>query len=72
MLGFLTLSALDYSSTLSTIFYGLLATGFFAAVIIGSIAWYNSKKPPGWEGADKPNWVPKVGEEETSESEPEQ
>ncbi|MEM9769015.1 MAG: hypothetical protein AAF892_14190 [Cyanobacteria bacterium P01_D01_bin.71] len=69
---FLTLAALDYSATLNTAFYGILAAGFVAAVIIGSIAWYNSKKPPGWEGADKPGWVPKVGEEEPSEKEPEQ
>ncbi|WP_448564150.1 photosystem II assembly protein Psb35 [Trichothermofontia sp.] len=34
--------------------------GFIAAVTIGSIAWYNSKRPPGWEGRERPNIVPKV------------
>jgi len=34
--------------------------GFIAAVVIGSVAWYNSKRPPGWEGAERPNVVPKV------------
>jgi hypothetical protein len=34
--------------------------GFIAAVTIGSIAWYNSKRPPGWEGKDRPDIVPKV------------
>ncbi|HEY9612824.1 photosystem II assembly protein Psb35 [Allocoleopsis sp.] len=34
--------------------------GFIAAVSIGSIAWYNSKRPPGWEGKDRPDIVPKV------------
>ncbi|MBE9182863.1 hypothetical protein IQ268_30470 [Oculatella sp. LEGE 06141] len=34
--------------------------GFIAAVSIGSIAWYNSKRPPGWEGKERPDIVPKV------------
>lgn len=34
--------------------------GFVAAVTIGSIAWYNSKRPPGWEDKDRPDFVPKV------------
>jgi len=65
-------AALDYSTTLKTVFYGLLATGFIAAVVIGSIAWYNSKKPTGWEGADKPGWVPDVDAKDASTSDSEQ
>jgi hypothetical protein len=38
--------------------------GFIAAVTIGSIAWYNSKRPPGWEGMERPDVVPKVSAEE--------
>jgi len=34
--------------------------GFIAAVTIGSIAWYNSKRPPGWEDRERPNIIPKV------------
>jgi hypothetical protein len=34
--------------------------GFIAAVTIGSIAWYNSKRPPGWESKERPDFVPKV------------
>lgn len=34
--------------------------GFIAAVTIGSIAWYNSKRPVGWENKDRPDVVPKV------------
>ena len=34
--------------------------GFIAAVTIGSIAWYNSKRPTGWEGKERPDIVPKV------------
>ncbi len=63
----LPLAELDYSTTLKTIFYGLLAVGFLSAVVFGSIAWYNSKKPPGWEGAEKPNWVPGMDKETASE-----
>ena len=39
--------------------------GFIAAVSIGSIAWYNSKRPAGWESKDRPDFVPKVEKEET-------
>jgi hypothetical protein len=39
--------------------------GFVAAVTLGSVAWYNSKRPPGWEGKARPDVVPKV---ETSET----
>lgn len=38
----------------------LLGVGFIAAVTIGSIAWYNSKRPAGWEDKDRPDIVPKV------------
>lgn len=34
--------------------------GFAAAVVIGSIAWYNSKRPAGWEGQERPDIVPKI------------
>jgi hypothetical protein len=33
-------------------FTAVYVVGFIAAVSIGSIAWYNSKRPPGWEGKD--------------------
>ncbi|MCC5665700.1 MAG: photosystem II assembly protein Psb35 [Nostoc sp. DedVER02] len=39
--------------------------GFIAAVTIGSIAWYNSKRPAGWESKERPDFVPKVDKEET-------
>ena len=37
--------------------YAVGATGFVAAIGIGSIAWYNSKKPAGWESAESPSWA---------------
>ena len=45
--------------------YGLLLNvigvlGFAAAVGLGSIAWYNSKRPAGWEGQERPDIIPKI------------
>ena len=37
-----------------------LVAGFIAATTIGSIAWYNSKRPVGWEDKERPDAVPKV------------
>ncbi len=48
-------------------FTAVYVVGFIAAVTIGSIAWYNSKRPAGWEGRDRPDIVPKVGDEENPE-----
>ncbi|NJL46972.1 MAG: hypothetical protein HC929_05040 [Leptolyngbyaceae cyanobacterium SM2_5_2] len=45
-----------YFSTLTL----LLGLGFAAATLIGSIAWYNSKRPVGWEDKEKPDIVPDV------------
>ncbi|MEM6614750.1 MAG: hypothetical protein AAF652_21410 [Cyanobacteria bacterium P01_C01_bin.72] len=38
----------------------VVALGFFAAVSIALIAWYNSKRPAGWEGKERPDIVPSV------------
>ncbi len=34
--------------------------GFLAAVGFGSVAWYNSKRPVGWEDKERPDVVPPV------------
>lgn len=34
--------------------------GFAAATLIGSVAWYNSKRPAGWEDKEKPDIVPDI------------
>jgi hypothetical protein len=39
------------------LFYGVLALGFVACVAIGSIAWYNSERPSGWEDSEAPKWA---------------
>ena len=46
-----------------TYFVAVYVVGFIAAVSIGSIAWYNSKRPAGWENAERPDFVPKMNEE---------
>ncbi len=46
--------------------------GFIAAITIGSIAWYNSKRPPGWEEAERPNWMPEVKNKQQQESDKEE
>ena len=45
--------------------------GFIAAVVIGSIAWYNSKRPPGWENAERPDFVPDMEADSADEKSPE-
>ncbi|MGB8690578.1 MAG: hypothetical protein WCD53_25045 [Microcoleus sp.] len=47
-----------------TIPIAVLVVGFIAAVSIGSIAWYNSKRPPGWESKERPDFVPKVDKDD--------
>lgn len=52
-------------ATAGTVPYSLFLTiagvvGFAAAVGIGSVAWYNSKRPVGWESKERPDVVPKV------------
>ena len=41
------------------VFVGVI--GFVAAVTLGSIAWYNSKRPAGWEDVERPDFIPKTG-----------
>ncbi|MEA5471567.1 photosystem II assembly protein Psb35 [Spirulina sp. 06S082] len=38
----------------------VLGLGFIAAAFIGSIAWYNSKRPIGWKTEERPDVIPKV------------
>jgi len=49
-------------------FVAVYVVGFLAAVTIGSIAWYNSKRPVGWEDTQRPNIVPEVKTEIDSDS----
>ncbi|OKH20347.1 hypothetical protein NIES593_19170 [Hydrococcus rivularis NIES-593] len=42
-----------------------LIVGFIAATTIGSIAWYNSKRPVGWENKERPDVVPELDTSDT-------
>ncbi|MEA5598676.1 hypothetical protein VB797_30520 [Rivularia sp. UHCC 0363] len=50
----------DYYMSLT----GIVVVGFIAATTIGSIAWYNSKRPVGWEDKERPDIVPDVEKSE--------
>lgn len=43
-----------------TYFVAVYLVGLVAAVFIGLIAWYNSKRPVGWERSQRPGFIPKV------------
>ncbi|MBC8122531.1 MAG: hypothetical protein H7Y22_11905 [Gemmatimonadaceae bacterium] len=51
-----------------TIFLTLLAVGFVVCILGGSLAWYASERPPGWENAETPKWVKKLGVEKIRKS----
>lgn len=44
--------------------YGVLLLGLVAAVTLGLVAFFNSKRPPGWEDAQRPSFIPKIETEE--------
>ena len=41
--------------------------GFLAAISIGLIAFFNSKRPVGWEDAQRPNVIPQLGVKENQD-----
>jgi hypothetical protein len=51
-----TTDSAPYLSTLMLV----IGLGFAAATLVGSIAWYNSKRPLGWEHKEKPDIVPDI------------
>ena len=51
-----------------TYFIAVYVVGFIAAVSIGSFAWYNSKRPAGWEDADRPDFVPEMKSKDSADA----
>jgi len=43
------------AGTFPVYFVAVYVVGFVAAIVIGSIAWYSSKRPVGWEDSEKPD-----------------
>jgi hypothetical protein len=54
----LLLAVAETSFPAMTVLIGVGVLGFIAAVTIGSIAWYNSERPAGWEGRERPGFIP--------------
>jgi len=61
-----SLELLAVANKFPTYFVAVYVIGFLAAVTIGSIAWYNSSKPAGWENAQRPDIVPKINTDKDS------
>ncbi len=45
------------------LYLSLMAAGFVTCVFFGSLAWYASKRPAGWESAEAPGWAKSLGVE---------
>ncbi|WP_072620274.1 photosystem II assembly protein Psb35 [Spirulina major] len=59
----MTLSSLNHLEAVVHTPIGLTLTlgiGFILAITLGSIAWYNSKRPLGWKDKERPDLIPKV------------
>ena len=65
--GFATLVAIsENSNQFGAVLLPIVGVvGFVAAVGLGSLAWYNSKRPIGWQDKGRPDFIPKVEESET-------
>lgn len=64
------LPVLATAGTFPTYFVAVYVVGLVAAVSIGLVAWYNSKRPVGWERSKRPDFIPKINT--GSDSEPPQ
>lgn len=49
-------------TTYSITLIALLVVGFMTAAVIGSIAWFNSKRPVGWEDKERPDAIPNINQ----------
>ncbi|MGG6294851.1 photosystem II assembly protein Psb35 [Leptolyngbya sp. AN02str] len=68
MLVLMDVTATGAQGSFPWLFTAVYVVGFIAAVSIGSVAWYNSKRPPGWEDQERPNIVPDIQTDDSSES----
>ena len=42
------------------LFNAVYSVGALAAGVVGAIAWYNSKRPVGWEDRARPSFIPEI------------
>lgn len=54
------LTVVDGQTSFPLAFTAVYVVGFVAAVAIGSLAWYNSKRPAGWESNERPDFMPEI------------
>ncbi len=52
--------ASEASRPFPKLFALVYGVGFLAAVVGGSLAWYNSKRPAGWEDVERPSFIPEI------------
>lgn len=69
MINYLSSEILAVAGEFPVYFVAVYVVGFIAAVVIGSIAWYSSKRPVGWEDAEKPDFIPDVKVTEDKDNE---
>ncbi|MBD1909735.1 MULTISPECIES: hypothetical protein [unclassified Leptolyngbya] len=60
----------DDTAAYSTSLVAVYVIGFVAAAFLGSVAWYNSKRPRGWENKERPAAVPDLDKSEFINNEP--
>jgi hypothetical protein len=51
-----------------TLFNLVYSVGALAAGVVGAIAWYNSKRPVGWEDRARPSFIPSINTEASEEA----
>lgn len=51
-----------------TYFVLVYVVGFVAAIALGLVAFFNSKRPVGWEKAKKPDIIPDLSKNDTDKS----
>ena len=59
-MSYLLLETVANSQKFPVYFVAVYVVGLIAAVTIGLTAWYNSKRPVGWEDAKKPDFIPEI------------
>ncbi|MGB0561323.1 MAG: photosystem II assembly protein Psb35 [Spirulinaceae cyanobacterium] len=55
-----TTNTIESNPSLLTPLGLLFAGGFVTATLFGSLAWYNSKRPVGWKGEERPDFMPNL------------
>jgi hypothetical protein len=63
-----TTNAAVHSEFYLVLFNAVYSLGALAAGIVGVIAWYNSKRPVGWEDRARPSFIPVINIQSSEEA----